>query len=39
VQAYLREASLTKMRAALNLWADHCMGIPIKNVIPFAAAR
>jgi integrase len=39
VVAYRREASLTKMRAALNLWADFLLDIPTENVVPFAAAR
>ena len=37
VQAYLREASLSKMRVALQLWADHCMGKSSDNVIEFAS--
>jgi integrase len=37
VQAYLREASLMKMKIALGLWADHCMGKTSSNVIEFAS--
>jgi integrase len=37
VQAYLREASLSKMRVALQLWADHCLGKQRENVIEFAS--
>jgi integrase len=37
VQAYLREASLSKMKLALQLWTDHCLGKTPSNVIEFAS--
>jgi integrase len=37
VQAYLREASLSKMRVALQLWSDFCTGESSDNVIQLAS--
>jgi integrase len=35
VAAYRRSNAVTKMAQALNLWADHCMGKSVSNVVQF----